>query len=384
MISGRSATQFLIQSAPGNVISLPQLQYKGPNQAHTIQVLNIHWGSRAETGQLQISIKLRNPFMLKISNNNLSMEDIVEKLNKAFNRYAKTNLFEVLPDKTIKVNVTEGQIFTNLPVLLRKKYDTVDDILKTELPAETFTCYNAKLGTSLEEPTKLRETLFCTEQTSGEYITQLIPDNLDAPASVLFGFQAAENTEEIFIFPLEYFTSLLSTKNQSQQLAHHISTVLNLSDHAIHYGFNFDIILNDSTLEFMCSQNTTDKVIFKSHFHIYDFEDSPTLPSEEWPVYLQTYFDPQMVIPPIVTFLPRFENPLTLHIAEGIDNSAFINQQYEKVLALLELHAGSLTILFAPTHPLISPYAMHRIPLELRDAKSRKIVGDLNVHVALT
>lgn len=106
MISVRSATQFLIQSAPGNVISLPQLQYKGPNQAHTIQVLNIHWGSRAETGQLQISIKIRNPFMLKISNNNLSMEDIVEKLNKAFNRYAKTNLFEVLPDKTIKVNVT--------------------------------------------------------------------------------------------------------------------------------------------------------------------------------------------------------------------------------------------------------------------------------------
>ena len=36
---------------------------------------------------------------------------------------------------------------------------------------------------------------------------------------------------------------------------------------------------------------------------------------------------------------------------------------------MLELHA----------HPLIFPYTMHRIPLELRDAKSRKIV-----HVALT
>ena len=36
---------------------------------------------------------------------------------------------------------------------------------------------------------------------------------------------------------------------------------------------------------------------------------------------------------------------MTLHISEGIDNSAFINQQYEKVLALLELHARSLTIL---------------------------------------
>ena len=67
-------------------------------------------------------------------------------------------------------------------------------MISLKLPAETFTCYNAKLGTSLEEPTKLHETLFCTEQTSGEYITQLIPDNLDAPASVLFGFQAADNT----------------------------------------------------------------------------------------------------------------------------------------------------------------------------------------------
>ena len=55
----------------------------------------------------------------------------------------------------------------------------------------------------------------------------------------------------------------------------------------------------------MCSQNTTDKVIFKSHFHIYAFEDSPTLPSEEWPVYVQTYFDPKMVIPPIVTFFTK-------------------------------------------------------------------------------
>ena len=91
-----------------------------------------------------------------------------------------------------------------------------------------------------------------------------------------------------------------------------------------------------------------------------------------------------MIIPPVKSFLVPYQNPLSLHIADGIENSALLRQNYEKIIALLEINSGAVKIIFSPRYPLNSPYALNRIPLELKDSLGRKIPGDLKVHIALT
>lgn len=385
MISVQNENNFLIQSSPGNVISLPQLRYKGSHPNHTIQVLNIQWAPPLESGELNVIIKVKNPFLLKISNNNNNSEEIVTKLNKAYSRYAKTdNLFELLDNNTIYIRIDQGDIYTNTPILLRKKYEQVDDMAQTELPEDPFLVYNAKPTGNIEEPETLRNDLFFTEPVISNYRTQPIPDNIAWPKSIMFGFKAGPATEESFVFPLKYFSSLFPLKVQNYQLAQEISAELNKSNHAQRYGWNFDISLNEPIPEFMCERNTYKKILFKSWFRINEAETSPILKAEEYPSFLRTYMNTQMIIPPVNSFLVPYKNPFTLHLQDGIENSAWLNQHYEKVIALFEIHSGAITILFSPRYPVISSYAINRIPIEIKDASGRKLPGEIKLHLTLT
>ena len=388
MISIRTQAPFLVESSQDNVLNIPQFQYKESTPDRTLRVLNVHYAPPEETGKLHVQISLRYPYLLKVSHGSgQDLSIIVGKLNKAYRHYCKNDAFALLPDDSIQVLVDQGEIFTNFPCLLRKKYESADDISQTALPFQTFLCYNATPAGEIEEPSDLRESQYYTEPVLGEYVTEPVTLDLSTvPNSIIFGFMPSAATEEKFVFPLTFFSTLFPTTPQTLQLSQEISRKLNSSRHAERYGWNFDVFVQETSEEFMCGRNTTDKVEFKSWFHIYEAEPkvSPIYTAAEWPDYLKTYLDIQMIIPPVKSFLVPYQNPLSLHIGDGIENSALLRQNYEKVIALMEINSGAVNIIFTPQYPLNSPYALNRIPLELKDSLGRKIPGDLKVHIALT
>ena len=387
MLSIQTKAPFLVQSQD-NVLDIPQFQYKESTPDRTLQVLNVQYSPPEETGKLHVQISLRYPYLLRVSHgSSQDLSTIVSKLNKAYHHYSKSDVFVLLPDKSIQVQVDKGQMFTNLPCLLRKKYESLDDISQAALPLKAFLCYNATPAGEIEEPSDLRETQYYTEPVLGEYSTEPVSLDLSTvPNSIIFGFVPSSATEEKFVFPLTFYSTLFPTTQQNLQLTQEISRKLNHSQHAERYGWNFDVFLQENSEEFMCGRNTTDKVEFKSWFHIYEAEQkvSPIFTAAEWPDYLKTYLDIQMIIPPVKSFLVPYQNPLSLHIADGIENSALLRQNYEKIIALLEINSGAVKIIFSPRYPLNSPYALNRIPLELKDCLGRKIPGALKVHIALT
>ena len=387
MLSIQTKAPFLVQSQD-NVLDIPQFQYKESTPDRTLQVLNVQYSPPEETGKLHVQISLRYPYLLRVSHgSSQDLSIIVSKLNKAYHHYSKSDVFVLLPDKSIQVQVDKGQMFTNLPCLLRKKYESLDDISQAALPLKAFLCYNATAAGEIEEPSDLRETQYYTEPVLGEYSTEPVSLDLSTvPNSIIFGFVPSSATEEKFVFPLTFYSTLFPTTQQNLQLTQEISRKLNHSQHAERYGWNFDVFLQENSEEFMCGRNTTDKVEFKSWFHIYEAEQkvSPIFTAAEWPDYLKTYLDIQMIIPPVKSFLVPYQNPLSLHIADGIENSALLRQNYEKIIALLEINSSAVNIIFSPRYPLNSPYALNRIPLELKDCLGRKIPGALKVHIALT
>ena len=388
MLSVRTNAPFLVQSSEDNVINIPQFQYKDATPDRTLQVMNVQYSPPAETGKLFVQISLRYPFLLKVSHtSSQDISKIISLLNKAYNHYSKNDVFELHIDNSIQVNVNQGEIFTNLPCLLRKKYDSVNDIAQEALPLKPFLCYNATPAGEMAEPANLRETQYYTEPVLGEYITHPVSLDLSTvPSSIIFGFVPSAATEEKFEFPLSYFSNLFPSTQQNHQLSKEISNKLNNSDHAERYGWLFDVYVHETSEEFMCGSNTTDKVEFKSWFQIYENDPmvSPIYTAAEWPDYLGTYLDIQMIIPPIKSFLVTYKNPLSLHLGDGIENSALLRQHYEKIICLCEINSGAVNIIFSPRYSLNSTYALNRIPLELKDCLGRKLPGKLKVHIALT
>lgn len=381
-------TKFLLQSGPGNTLSLPELHYTDSNEfvAHTLTVLNIEYQPPNTTGYLNVKLNLKESFMLRVANTKDSEVELVEKFNKAYVKFGgpQAVLMTLKEDDTIEINVGDGIIYTNSEVFLRREYTDLDSIQSTNLPDNTFVCYNAvPSDKSTTEWADFREHKYYTEEVRGMYTTAELPTIRLLPGTVYFGFQPTAAQAESFQFPLVMYSPILPTLLLSQQLARDITHQFRKSRLVKNYGFNLTVALNKETREFVVDETTFNKITVLSWIQINDQEPPVARTTDQWQEVMGN-LSPYMIIPPIHKFLPTYVSPFTLQLNNGIGHTALLNDFRERVIALFEINNGGVALLFAPKNILNSRYALNNIPLEIKDSEGTKIPGSIRVHVAIT
>ena len=373
-------TSFLIQSSPGNVISLPQLQHTS-----SFQVVHLEWvGNPWADTEVTFGIKLSHPFLLHVKTADVSgpLDAIIVKLNKAYKRLSNgTDLFELNEDSSIQVNVGFGEIYTNCNFLLPLKSEDP----KSNLPPETFDCYNAKPGSETKEPANLRTPgkEYFTHTAHGVYTTTPVDSSDKIPDTIIWGFNPT--FEESYTIPLccSKFPENCPPTEVVEKLSSQLENNLNQGINAQLLGVHFKLKVDPLSMEILLETDSLwDKFQFSSTFTSNTHLDpTPPRSSQEW----ASLFGGQekAIIPSLTNFIPQYQSPFTLRLDHGISNSAVLHNNFEKVVCLFQFNTEKrIQILSSSSHILENNPGI--LSLKVYDALGNYVPSNLLVYIALT